>query len=138
VGNPGKGCSSDPTRQFNTGAFAGPLPGSLGLESGADYLRGCFNSVLDLSIVRNIRLGESRNFQFRLDMFNAPNASAVTGRQTQVNLASPTDPTNITNLPYNPDGSPIASRLLPKTAGFGVATTYQAARTLQAQIRISF
>jgi hypothetical protein len=138
VGNPGKGCSSDPTRQFNTAAFAGPLPNSLGLESGADYLRGCFNSVLDLSIVRNIRFGESRNFQFRLDMFNAPNASAVTGRNTTVNLASPTDPTNATNLPYNPDGSPIPSRLLPKTAGFGVATTYQAARTLQAQVRISF
>jgi hypothetical protein len=138
IGPPGSGCSSDPTRQFNTAAFAGPLPNSLGLESGSDYLRGCFNSALDLSIVRNIRLGEKRNFQFRLDMFNAPNASAVTGRNSTVNLASPTDPTNATNLPYNPDGTPVPSRLLPKTAGFGVATTYQAARTLQAQVRFSF
>jgi hypothetical protein len=42
------------------------------------------------------------------------------------------------NLPYNPDGTPVPSRLLPKTAGFGVANAYQAARTLQMQMRFSF
>jgi hypothetical protein len=136
IGNPGSGCSSDPSRQFNTSAFAGPLPNSIGLESGADYLRGCFSSTLDLSIVRNIR--ESRNFQFRVDMFNAPNASGITGRGTTMNINGLTDPTAASNLPYNADGTPIASRLLPKSAGFGVATTYQAARTIQAQMRFSF
>ena len=30
VGDPGKGCSSDPYRQFNTAAFQGPLVGSVG------------------------------------------------------------------------------------------------------------
>ena len=140
VGDPGKGCNSgDPTRQFNAAAFQGPLPGSVGLESGASYLRGCFNSALDLSIARNIRVGERRNVQFRLDMFNAPNAATITGRNTTVNLASPTAPAAATNLPYEADGTtPIASRLAPRTAGFGVATTYQAARTLQAQVRFSF
>ena len=44
-------------RQFNTAAFQGPLNNSVGLESGSDYLRGCFSSVLDLAIARNIRLG---------------------------------------------------------------------------------
>ena len=43
VGDPGKGCSSDPYRQFNTAAFQGPLVGSVGLESGNGYLFGCFS-----------------------------------------------------------------------------------------------
>ena len=42
AGDPGAGCSSDPYRQFNSAAFQGPLTGSVGLESGADYLHGCF------------------------------------------------------------------------------------------------
>ena len=43
VGDPGRGCSSDLYRQFNTAAFQGPLVGSVGLESGNDYLHGCFS-----------------------------------------------------------------------------------------------
>ena len=50
-----------------------PLTNSVGLESGTGYLRGCFQSVLDLAIARNIRLGGGRNLQLRVDMFNAFN-----------------------------------------------------------------
>jgi hypothetical protein len=139
VGDPGSGCnSSDPTRQFNTEAFHGPATGSVGFESGTGYLRGCFNSVLDLAIARNIRVREGKSVQFRVDMFNAPNAGAITGRQNTLNLANPTAPAAATNLPYDAQGNPIASRLAPRTAGFGVANAYQAPRTLQAQIRFSF
>jgi hypothetical protein len=42
------------------------------------------------------------------------------------------------NLPYDASGTPVATRSQPKNAGFGVATAYQAPRTLQAQIRFSF
>ena len=56
VGDIGSGCSSDPLRQFTAAGFAPPLVGSVGLESGADYLRGCFQSALDMSIARNIKL----------------------------------------------------------------------------------
>ncbi len=91
VGDTGQGCSSDIYRQFNTGAFAGPLVGSVGLESGNNYLKGCFASVLDLSIARNIRLPKGRNIQVRVDMFNAPNQARITGRNTTMNLASPAD-----------------------------------------------
>jgi hypothetical protein len=139
VGDPGAGCNgSDPLRQFNTSAFQGPLTGSVGLESGADYLRGCFTSVFDLAIARNIRLGGARNLQFRVDMFNAPNSAIITGRNTTINLSSPSDPVTATNLPFNADGSVIASRSLPRGAGFGVANAYQNPRTVQAQIRFSF
>jgi hypothetical protein len=54
-----------------------------------------------------------------------------------VSLASPLDGTMV-NLPYDASGNTVASRSLPKNAGFGVANAYQAPRTLQAQIRFSF
>jgi hypothetical protein len=139
VGDPGAGCSDDLYRQFNTAAFAGPLVGSVGLESGANYLHGCFQSVLDLSLMRSIRLGGGRAIQFRLDMFNAPNAAIITGRETTMNLTNPSDPTTATNLPFDADGNLIRSRSLPNgQAGFGVVNNYQDPRTLQAQIRFSF
>ena len=65
----------------------------------APILRGCFSSVLDLAIARNIRLGGSRNIQFRVDMFNLPNSAIITGRNTTMNLSSPSDPVTATNLP---------------------------------------
>ena len=138
VGDPGSGCSSNRYQQFNTAAFQGPLTSSDGLESPAGYLRGCFQSLLDLAIARNIRLGGSRNLQFRVEMFNAPNSAIVTNRNTTMNLASPSDPVTITNLPYDTAGNLIDSRSRPRGAGFGVATGYQNPRSVQALIRLSF
>jgi hypothetical protein len=138
VGDPGNGCSSDPLRQFNAAAFQGPLPGSVGLESGNDYLRSCFSSVLDLSIARNIKLGGSRQIQLRVDMFNAPNSAIIDGRNTTINLSNPNDPVTATNLPFDDNGNVIESRSRPRGAGFGVATGYQNPRSIQAQIRFSF
>jgi hypothetical protein len=138
VGDPGEGCSSDPLRQFNTAAFQGPLVGSVGLESGNDYLRGCFMSVFDLAIARNIPLRGGRNIQLRVDMFNAPNAAIITARNTTLNLTNPSDPVTPTNLPFDANGNVVAARSRPRGAGFGVATGYQAPRSVQAQIRFSF
>jgi hypothetical protein len=138
VGDPGSGCSRDVYRQFNTAAFQGPLTGSVGLESGNDYLRGCFTSVLDLAVARNIRLGGGRNIQLRADLFNAPNASGITARNTSISLASPADPVGALNLPFDPAGNVIPARSLPRGAGFGVATGYQSPRSVQLQIRFSF
>ena len=138
VGDPGSGCSSDPYRQFDTAAFAGPLPGSVGLESGNDYLKGCFISQTDLAIARTIRLGGSRNVQFRVDVFNAFNQAAITGRNTTMQMASPAAKTVIQNLPFDANGNLIDARSRPRGAGFGVATQYQDPRTVQMQLRFSF
>jgi hypothetical protein len=137
LSDPGSGCSSDPLRQFTAAAFAGPLVNSVGLESGADYLRGCFQSAFDMALARVIRIRGEKQIQVRLDMFNALNQAIVTGRNTTVSLASPLDGT-MANLPYDATGATVVSRSLPKNAGFGVANGYQAPRTLQAQIRFSF
>jgi hypothetical protein len=138
VGDPGSGCGSDRYRQFNTAAFQGPLVGSVGLESGNGYLFGCFQSVLDLSIARNIRLGGSRNLQLRVDMFNAPNAARITDRMRTLQLSSPADPVTPLNLPYGPDGNVLPNRVRPNQAGFGAATNWQAPRTIQAYVRFGF
>ena len=138
VGDPGEGCSSDPYRQFNAAAFQGPLVGSVGLESSNKYLRGCFSSVLDLSIARNIRLGGGRMLQLRVDMFNAPNSALITGRQTSLTLSSPNDPVTPLNLPYDAAGNILPNRVRPNQAGFGTANEYQTARNVQAYIRFSF
>ena len=137
-GDPGQGCSSDPYRQFNADAFRAPLIGSVGLESRNDYLKGCFGSVLDLSIARNIRLGGGRVLQLRADMFNAPNSSQITGRQNTLTFNSPTDPTPV-NLPYDPaTGAILPNRVRPTQAGTGAVNAYQAARNVQGYIRFSF
>jgi len=138
VGDPGSGCSSDNYRQFNTSAFQGPLTNSVGLESGADYVRGCFNSVLDLAIARNIRLGGGKQIQFRIDLFNMPNAAGITGRNSTINLTNPSDPVTANNLPFDAAGNLIATRSQPKNAGFGVANGYQNPRTAQVRVRFSF
>jgi hypothetical protein len=137
VGDIGSGCSSDPLRQFTAAGFAPPLANSVGLESGADYLRGCFQSALDLSIARNIRIGGQRQLQLRIDVFNAPNQATITNRNTTLNVTSPLDPTP-QNLPYTASGDTVASRSQPKNAGFGVANAYQAPRTVQMQLRFQF
>ena len=138
VGDPGAGCRDNVYQQFNTSAFKGPAYNSVGLESGNGYLRGCFTNTLDLAIARNIRLGGNKTIQLRVDMFNAPNAAGITGRNTTMNLSSPADPTTITNLPYDANGNLVAARSLPRGAGFGVVNNYQGPRTVQFQIRFTY
>ena len=137
TGDPGSGCSQDPTRQFDPSVFRAPAKGSVGLESGNGYLRGCFISTLDIALARNIRLGRARVLQLRVDVFNVPNAAGVTARNATMNVNSPIDPT-VANLPVDANGVPLPSRMVPRGAGFGVATNYQAPRSIQAQIRLSF
>ena len=97
--------------------------------------------MLDLAIARNIRLGGGRSIQLRLDMFNAPNSAIITGRNTTMNVPSPNDPTNDHQPAVQSDanGSLIPNRVRCRiSAGFGVATGYQAPRTVQFQVRFAF
>ena len=91
-------------RAVQHGAFAGPLTGSNGLESGRNYMKGCSDKLVDLAIARDIRFGGGRSFQLRADIFNAFNTVIYSGRQTQLQLNSPTDPT-IRNSQFNADGT---------------------------------
>ena len=138
VGDTGKGCSSDVLRQFNAAAFQGPLPGSVGLESGNNYLKGCFQSAFDTSLQRTINLGGGRALQLRADAFNLFNEARITGRNTTIAFTNPNDPVTATNLPYDASGNVVAARSLPRGAGFGVANAYQTPRQIQLQVRLRF
>jgi hypothetical protein len=137
VGDPGSGCSSNQYSQFQVASFAGPTYGSIGNESGRNLLNGCFDRTTDLSIARNVRLGGNRQFQFRLDVFNAFNTVVFSARQSQLQLTNPVDQA-IRNSQFNADGSMNASRVRPVDAGFGAATQAQALRTVQMQFRFLF
>ena len=73
-GDAGSGCSGDRFSQFNTSVFSGPLPGSLGMESGRNYLVGCADHTLDLAIARSFNVGGGRLIQLRMEMYNALNS----------------------------------------------------------------
>jgi hypothetical protein len=137
-GDPGNGCSSDLTRQFDTSAFSGPQPNSLGLESGLNYMRGCADKTIDLALARNIRFGGSRSIQFRVEAFNVFNTVVITGRNASMQMASLATADTAINLPYDANGNLIGNRDRPQGAGFGVATAAAPLRTVQAQIRFQF
>ena len=126
-GDPGSGCSSNQYRQFNTDVVAGPTPGSDGMESARNSLRGCAQRELDLSLSRNIRLGGGRALQLRFDAFNPFGIVNYTGRQAQIQLISPTDQT-LRNAQYS-NGAVVESRLKPQSAGFGAVTAAQGYNT---------
>lgn len=71
VGNPGVS-NPGPNEWFNPAAFAVPAPYTFG-NLGRDALRGDKCIGLDISAVREFPVGEGKRFQFRADMFNAPN-----------------------------------------------------------------
>jgi hypothetical protein len=71
-------------------------------------------------------------------MFNAPNAAGITGRNTQLQLTSPSDPITPLNLPFDANGNLLPNRVQPNQAGFGAVSGYQAPRTVQAYVRFGF
>lgn len=136
-GDPGSGCSDNQYQQFNVSAFSGPLPGSVGLESGRNVMIGCPNHTLDLAIARRFGMGGSREIQLRVDVFNALNTVIYNSVVTSLQLNSPTDQT-VRNSEYRADGTIDPNRLLPRNAGFGAVNGAQAMRSVQAQIRFQF
>jgi len=137
VGDPGSGCSDNQYVQFSTAAVTGPTYNSLGVESGRNILGGCPDKTVDLSILRSIRMGGSRQLQFRLDVFNAFNVVVINDRQRNITYNNPTALV-IQNSQTLADGSLDPARLTPRTAGFGAATGAQNMRNLQLQIRFQF
>ena len=91
IGDPGGGCSDNQYAQFNTSAVTGPGFNSVGLESGRNLMSNCADKTVDLSLARTIRLGGSRQVEFRLDAFNAFNVAIINGRQAQIQFDNPVE-----------------------------------------------
>ena len=130
-GDTGSGHSSDPYKQFNTSAFTTPSVGSLGLESGTNYLTQAPVNMLNLSISRIISMAGGRKLELRLDAFNALNSVNFTTVNSSLTVRSLADPTP-TNLAEDASGNVV------NPVGFGAVTNVAAARQIQLLVRVSF
>ena len=151
LGALGSGCSSNQYAQINntmisatsgvsavrSSALGGPQIGSVGLESGRNYLTGCKNRMVDLAIQRTIRLPGGRALELRLDLYNAFNQVIYSARQTNLQLNSTTDQT-VRNSQFLATGAVDPTRLEPENAGFGAATNAQQPIRVQGQVRFRF
>ncbi len=130
-GNPGSGHSSDPFRQFDVNAFTTPQPGSIGLESGRNFLyRSPINSW-DLSLAKRFNFKENVRLEIRLDAFNALNHTQFDAVNATLNVRSLTDPTP-TNLPFDANGN------LVNRNGFGTIQSVRPPRNMQLSAHIQF
>ena len=130
--------SSDPFNRLNASCFFAPSPGSLGLESGNNWLYqpGLIN--FDMSLQKEFVVKERLRFQLRLDAFNVFNHPNFTGLNTTLNFTSYPNPVIANNaLPYNSAGQ------LVNVTGFGSVTVPApgaagSSRILQTLIRVQF
>jgi hypothetical protein len=132
TGDPGSGCNtSDPYRQLNASAITIPKSGTLGLDSGRNFLTTCPTNNLDLFLSKQISTGGRSKLELRFDAFNALNHTQFYTINTTLAVRSLTDPTP-TNLPYDATGN------LVNPTGFGAATAVRNPRTIQLTARFSF
>jgi hypothetical protein len=132
-GDAGSGNSGDEYKQLNTAAFAPPQPGSLGLESGRNWLTGPGVNNLDLSIQKSFALYGRSRLEFRADAFNALNHTQFSGVNATANYASLTA-TTPSNLPYDAQGNFIFAN----RNGFGTVSGARDPRIIQLALRLKF
>ena len=128
VGATGPGTSSDPYKQFNTAAFTPPnLVGSLGLESGRNFLYRSPINAIDATLSKSFSWKERMKLELRLDTFNLLNHTQFDGINTTLNVTSATNytPTNLANE-------------LTNRAGFGAVTSVRPPRNMQISARFQF
>jgi hypothetical protein len=76
--------SSDPWNRLNLACFTAPQPGSLGLESGVNFLYqpGLIN--FDMALQKEFAVKEKLRLQFRVDAFNVFNHPNFTNLNTTI------------------------------------------------------
>jgi Carboxypeptidase regulatory-like domain/TonB-dependent Receptor Plug Domain len=130
LGNPNTGDSS-PYNRLNAAMIAPPRVGSIGLESGVNYLTGPGINNFDMSIQKQFSVKERLKLQFRADAFNVFNHTQYSGINSTVTYASLTNPTP-TNLFLKPDGT------INNINGFGTVNGARNPRIMQLVIRLQF
>ncbi len=129
--------SSNPWNRLNSACFFAPQPGSIGLESGLDWLYQPGYIEFDMSLQKQFAIREKVHLQFRVDAFNVFNHPNFIALNTTVNYTgSYPNGESVANNPYNAAGQLVNQN------GFGTvaATSTPAAnpRILQTVIRIQF
>jgi len=135
----GSGCSGNTYGEFNASDVLGPTYGSVGMESGRNYLRYCPTTQWDMAVVRRLRVfhNERYRLEFRGDVWNATNAVQINAVNTTAQFSDPASMTLVNNQ-YNAGGTLNPSRLTPRAAGFGAATGALPMRNIQLELRLQF
>jgi hypothetical protein len=110
--------SDNPFNRLNTACFFAPRPGSLGLESGMNWLYAPGLINFDMALQKEFAVKERLRLQFRVDAFNVFNHPNFTVLNTTLNFSG-SYPNNVTvaNAPYNSAG------VLVNQNGFGTVGT---------------
>jgi Carboxypeptidase regulatory-like domain len=133
LNNPGSGTSSDPYRQFDVSAFTVPGPGSLGFESGRNFLHRAPINSLDLSLSKRFLIKERAEFELRLDAFNALNHTQFNDINSTLEVVGYVSSTS----PLNTSPTNLASETGNKT-GFGGVQSVRPPRNFQLSARFQF
>jgi Carboxypeptidase regulatory-like domain/TonB-dependent Receptor Plug Domain len=114
-----KGCdpythNGDPFAALNAACFFAPSPGSIGLESGINFLYGPAVVNFDMALRKDFAIKERVKIQLGVDAFNVFNHSEFSGYNSTLNFnAYPTTNGVVNGLPtitatalgHNPNGS---------------------------------
>ena len=117
-----KGCnvysgSDNPFNRLNTACFTAPQPGSLGLESGLNWLRAPGLINFDMSLQKEFAVKERLRFQFRVDAFNVFNHPNFTVLNSIISFSGAYPNVAVANAPYNSAGKLVNQN------GFGTVGT---------------
>jgi hypothetical protein len=130
LGNPSTG-SNDPYNRLNAAKVAPPVVGSIGLESGVNYLTGPGVNNWDLSLQKSFAIRERVRLQLRADAFNVFNHTQFSGVNSTVTYSSFTNLTP-TNLYLKADGT------VNNINGFGTVNGARDPRIMQLVVRLQF
>jgi hypothetical protein len=129
-GNPDTG-SDNPYNRLNAAMVAPPLVGSIGLESGVNYMTGPGINNWDMSLQKQFAFKERVRLQLRADAFNVFNHSQFSGVNATINYSGLTNPVP-TNLYLKPDGT------VNNINGFGTVNGARDPRIMQLVMRLQF
>ena len=101
---------------YNAAAFSNPVAGTFG-NCGRNTLRGPWRGNQDISIIKLFPIAESKNLEFRMEMFNAFN-------HVQLNVGG--------QLSWNNGSSPAPN------STFGTITSAGTMRQIQFALKLNF
>ena len=108
-----------------------PFVGSIGLESGVNYMTGPGINNWDLSLQKTFGLSERVKMQFRADAFNAFNHTQFSGINATATYSSYSAST-ISNAYLKADGT------VNNINGFGTVNGVRDGRNMQLMLRLEF
>jgi hypothetical protein len=131
IGDPYGGTTSSPYNRLSPTAFAPASVGSIGIESGRNYLTGPGVNNWDLSLQKTVGVTSHAHMEFRVDAFNVFNHTQFSGVNNTISFSSLTNPT-VTNRAINPTTGAI------NKGGFGAVNGVRPPRILQLVARFVF